>query len=651
MPGLESLDSLEGPTPAPDTARNGDAADRFERVGCACEKAALPRAAASVDRVTNGRLTALDAVASLPSISATGRACVAILVEKDVAVTMRDGVALATDVYRPDAEGQFPVILVRTPYNKNDPFLTNVVMFDPVRAAAAGYVVCVQDCRGRYSSEGKFHPIHQEIDDGYDAVEWCARQPWSTGKVGMAGASYVGATQLLAAIASPPHLVAIAPNITASNYHEGWFYQGGAFELGFTTSWVVNFLAIDTLLKQQPEQIGAIIQAADELDKVFRQLPLKEIEPIKHIDYFQEWLEHASYDDYWSRCNIESHYQNIKAAALNIGGWYDIFLYGTVRNFLGLRSQGGSDAARSSRLLVGPWAHITRSLLWMGNLVGDVNFGIQASSQALDLMGVQLRWFDYWLKGTDNGLDREAPVRLFVTGRNSWLEATDFPPPGAKELRFFLHSGGGANGRTGDGRLSLSEPGDEPADRFVYDPMNPVPTRGGGLCCSDIYLPGGAFDQRDIEDRPDVLVFTSEPLASALEVIGAVKAKLFVATSAPDTDFTAKLVDVYPDGRAINICDGILRLRYRHGADREELAQPGHVYEIEIDLWYAAHVFQPGHRVRLEVSSSNFPRFDRNLNTGRPCATDREAQVAVQHLFHDAARPSALVLTAFPFSG
>jgi len=571
-----------------------------------------------------------------------------IVLEKDVAVPMRDGVNLATDIYRPDREGLFPVILVRTPYNKNDPLLTNVIMFDPVRAAAAGYAVCVQDVRGRYASEGKFRPIHQEVDDGYDAVEWAAAQPWSSGRVGMAGASYVGATQWLAAIASPPHLVAMAPNITASAYHEGWFYQGGAFEWGFVASWAVNFLALDTLLKERPGDEAAVrrlIQAMDELDRWFWHLPLKDFPPLAGVEYFREWLAHPLHDDYWGRVNIEAHYENVKAAALNIGGWYDIFLYGTVRNFLGLRSRGGSEAARKSRLIVGPWAHVTRSLLWMGNLVGEVNFGVQAASQVIDLTGIQLRWFDYWLKGIENGVDREPPVRLFVMGKNVWEDFEDFPPPGAKELRLYLHSGGRANGLWGDGVLSAEAPGEEPADRFVYDPENPVPTRGGGLCCSDVYLPGGAFDQREVEARPDVLVYTSAPLERDLEVIGPVKVRLFVASSAPDTDFTAKLVDVYPDGRAINVTDGILRLRYRNGRERAELVEPGRVYEVEVDLWYTAHVFRAGHRVRLEVSSSNFPRFDRNLNTGGPIGAEAEGQVAVQRVFHDRTKPSALILT------
>lgn len=574
-----------------------------------------------------------------------------ILVEKDVAVPMRDGVTLATDIYRPDADGRFPTILVRTPYNKADPLLTNVIMFDPVRAAAAGYVVCVQDVRGRYASEGKFRPIHQEIDDGYDAVEWCAAQPWSDGRVGMAGASYVGATQWLAAIASPPHLLAIAPNITASNYHEGWFYQGGAFEWGFIVSWAVNFLALDTLLKERPGDeaaVGRLIRAMDELDRWFRHLPLKDFPPLAGVDYFQEWLAHPLYDDYWRRVNIEAHYDRVKAVALNIGGWYDIFLYGTVRNFLGLRSRGGSEAARKSRLIVGPWAHVTRSLLWMGNLVGEVNFGVQAASQVVDLMGLQLRWFDRWLKGVDNGVDREPPVRLFIMGRNLWEDFEDFPPPGAEELKLYLHSGGRANGLWGDGVLSAEAPGEEPPDRFVYDPENPVPTRGGGLCCSDVYLPGGAYDQREVEARPDVLVYTSGPLQKELKVLGPVKVRLYVTSSAPDTDFTAKLVDVYPDGRAINISDGILRLRHRNGTDREELLEPGRVYGIEVDLWYTAHVFRAGHRVRLEVSSSNFPRFDRNLNMGGPFGLEAEAQVAVQQVFHDPSRPSALILTVAP---
>ncbi|MBX6378811.1 MAG: CocE/NonD family hydrolase, partial [Clostridia bacterium] len=372
---------------------------------------------------------------------------------------------------------------------------------------------------------------------------------------------------------------------------------------------------------------------------------------LQGIDYFSQWLEHPLHDDYWRQVNIENFYDRVKAAALNIGGWYDIFLYGTIRNYLGLRSRGGSEAARQSRLLVGPWAHITRSLLFMGNLVGDVNFGIGSASQAMDLMGLQLQWFDYWLKGQANGADRWPPARLFVMGANAWQDYADFPPPDSKELSLYLHSQGRANTLHGDGLLSLQPPGEEAPDRFVYDPMNPVPTRGGGLCCSDVYLPGGAFDQRAIEERQDVLVYTSSPLERDLPVMGPVQVRLFVTTSARDTDFTAKLVDVYPEGRAINITDGILRLRHRNGTDREEFAEPGRIYEITIDLWYTAHVFKAGHRIRLEVSSSNFPRFDRNLNTGGPLGAEREGAVAVQHVYHDVHRPSALVLRVMSETG
>jgi len=416
-----------------------------------------------------------------------------LIIEKDVMVCMRDGVRLATDIYLPDAEGKFPLILIRTPYDKSDPLLLNAVNFDPVRGAQAGYAVCVQDVRGRYASEGRFEPLHQEVEDGYDSVEWCATQPWSTGRVGMAGASYVGATQRLAAIASPPHLFAFAPNVTASNYHDGWFYRGGALEWGFLTSWTLGSLAPDTalresLLKSKSGAVDQVLKSIDNLDKWFWHLPTADFPPLKGAaNYFFEWMDHPCYDDYWRRLNIEEHYENVRAAALNIGGWYDIFCYGTIRNYMGLKSRGGSEAAKSSRLIMGPWAHSTRSTSFEGSLVGDVNFGVNSSSKTLGLMNLQLRWFDYWLKGEDNGVLEEPAVRLFIMGDNDWRTMNDFPPPQARSTILYLHSNGHANGVDGDGFLSLNAPTDEPPDRFDYDPLNPVPTKGGGLCCNEVF--------------------------------------------------------------------------------------------------------------------------------------------------------------------
>jgi putative CocE/NonD family hydrolase len=579
-----------------------------------------------------------------------------LIIEKGIMVRMRDGVRLATDVYLPDDEGRFPVILVRTPYDKGDPLLLNAVNFDPVRGAQAGYAVCVQDVRGRYSSEGCFKPLHQEVEDGYDSVEWCAAQPWSTGRVGMAGASYVGATQWLAAIASPPHLFAFAPNVTASNYHEGWFYRGGALEWGFLASWTLGSLAYDTAiressLKSKLEVSNQVLAAIDDLGKWFWHLPIMGFPPLKGVvNYFFEWLEHTCYDDYWRRINIEEHYESVKAAALNIGGWYDIFCYGTIRNYMGLRSRGGSEAAKSSRLIVGPWAHSTRSTLFEGNLVGDVNFGVKAASKTVGLMELQLRWFDYWLKCEENGVLKEPAAKLFVMGDNAWCDMDDFPSSRTRPVSLYLHSDGHANGVDGSGFLSLDAPVDEPPDRFDYDPLNPVPTNGGALCCSEVFIPGGAYDQREVEKRSDVLVYTSAPLKEPLRLIGSIRTQLFVVTSARDTDFTAKLVDVHPDEKAINLADGVLRMRFRNGREKEDFVVPGETHGVCVELGYTAHAFGLGHSVRLEVSSSNFPRFDRNMNTGGTLFREDGYAVAKQSVLHDSVHPSALYLMVDPQS-
>ena len=577
-----------------------------------------------------------------------------LIVDRDVAVEMRDGTVLRADIYRPDSAEKYPVLLQRTPYDKNVPRIS-ALLLNPVRAASAGYAVMVQDVRGRFASDGEFYTFRHEPEDGYDTIAWAADQPWSAGKVGMFGLSYVGATQWLAAMTTPPGLATIVPVVTASDYHEGWAYQGGAFELGFNASWTLANLALATLVKRQRagEQFAAgfrdeYFRLVDDMCRAFDTLPLRDLPLLKEHNlapYYYDWLKHPTDDEYWRQWKIEAHHQHITVPALNVGGWYDIFLGGTIRNYLGMQRHGGSPEARQyQHLVIGPWKHGVP----LSGVSGDMAFGIMAESFAIDFEGVQLRWYDHWLKGLDNGVRSEAPVRLFVMGDNVWRNEQEWPLARTQYTRYYLHSHGRANSLHGDGGLSTTEPGTEQPDRFLYDPRHPVPTRGGPLCCWPGALPQGAYDQTVVESRQDVLVYSTPPLSHDVEVTGPVVVTLYAASSAVDTDFTAKLVDVHPSGFVQNLTDGIIRARYRQSTARAEPIAPGKVYAYTIDLWATSNVFKAGHCIRLEISSSNFPRFDRNPNTGRDLATETELVPAIQTVYHDGTYPSHVTLPIIP---
>ena len=554
----------------------------------------------------------------------------AVTIERNVEATMRDGVVLRADVYRPKVDGRYPVLLERTPYDKR-----GEIDFAP-GAAARGFAVIVQDVRGRYMSGGEWYTFKNESNDGYDSVEWAAALPYSNGKVGMWGGSYVGATQLLAAIAQPPHLAGICPVITASNYHDGWTYQGGAFEQWFNQSWTTVLV---------PDTLNRTTWGANAMTWAWT-LPLSTYPNLHDVEmrglapYYQDWLAHPNDDDYWKRWSIEANHTKIQVPGMHIGGWYDIFQGGTLRNYMGIKAQGANDAARhGQRLIIGPWWHGPSD-----GKAGDVDFGESARGNMGELM---LRWYDHLLRDVANGLENEKPVKLFVMGTNTWREEADWPLARAKAARYFLHSGGQANTLSGDGVLSVERPDRETPDSYVYDPADPVPTRGGGLCCDSVHQPAAARDQRSVEARTDVLLFTTPAFTSDVEVTGPLSLELFAASSAVDTDFTAKLVDVWPNGYAQNLTDGILRARYRASQEKPELLHPGEVYKLTIDLWSTANVFRAGHRMRLEVSSSNFPRFDRNLNTGEDGQSTRMAK-ATNIVYHDREHPSALVAPVVP---
>jgi hypothetical protein len=546
---------------------------------------------------------------------------------------MRDGAVLRADIYRPKEEGRFPVLLQRTPYNKSneDDF--------GYRAAASGYVAIVQDVRGRYTSEGEWYPFKHESQDGYDTVEWAAALPYSNGKVGMFGGSYVGATQMLTAIAHPPHLAGICPVVTASNYHNGWTYQGGAFEQWFNESWTSG-LAQDTLNRAVENKTNAkngmwkLPLTAYPLFN-FEQRPVKTGSPGELAPYFLDWLAHPSYDEYWKRWSIEEHYSDIKVPVLTTAAWYDIFQGGSLHNYEGIKSHGGSEAAKNGQhLLVIIGGHAGG-----GRKIGDVDFGPAAAE--FDENDVTLEWYDYLFKGAQNQFARK-PVRIFVMGLNQWRDEYDWPLSRSRKTKYFLHSTNGANSLRGDGSLSTEAPHTESADHYTYDPANPVPTIGGPLCCDGLHLPPGPRDQRPAEAREDLLVYSTNPFSQDFEVTGPVSVELYAKSSAVDTDFTAKLVDVWPNGFAQNLTEGVVRARYRDSQETPEMMNPGQIYKFAIDLWSTSNVFRQGHRLRLEISSSNFPRFDRNLNTGEDPESASRYVSATNTIYHDAEHPSAL---------
>ena len=559
-----------------------------------------------------------------------------VTIQQGVSVKMRDGVSLVADIYRPVSDEKFPVLLERTPYNRTGSARTANEL------AAHGYIVVLQDTRGRFASGGEFYPFRNESADGFDTVEWAAKLDHSNGKVGMLGGSYVGATQMLAAMAVPPHLVSIFPYVTASEYYDGWTYQNGALMQWFSSSWTSG-LVIDTLRRQME-----FAQAPKEWVK---NLPLQDYalvktpQPSSLAPYFRDWLSHEQDGAYWQPWRVSDHYARMTVMGLHAGGWHDLFLKGSIKNYTGLQQQASTTAARAGqRLIVGPWAHAPTS---SEGKIGDVVFGKAA---VLDHTATALRWFDYSLKGMKNEYASGAPVRLFIMGDNVWRDEQEFPLARTRYTKYYLHSTKGANGVIGDGVLSRESPAKERPDEFDYDPQNPVPTIGGRLCCGPAMPPGPA-DQRPNESRADVLVFSTPPLTEDTEVTGFISLELYASTSAVDTDFTALLVDVDESGYARLLTDGIVRARYRESTKNATAVVPGKIYKYTIDLWATANVFKAGHRIRLYISSSNFPRFNRNLNTGEDIMTSTRSVRAHQMIYHDSEHSSALVLPVIPRRG
>jgi putative CocE/NonD family hydrolase len=532
----------------------------------------------------------------------------------DITVPMRDGVRLSANVFRPEEAGRFPTILVRTPYGKGRDFTAHYQTF-----VEHGYAVMVEDVRGRYGSEGVFRPLEQEPADGDDTLNWIARQAWSDGKVGMMGGSYLGIAQWKVAALNNPHLKAIFPVVSGcDDYRDRFYSTGGAMKLGSRLLWMSENLRAP---RYHPD-----------FSKFVLHLPLRTADVAatgQTSEMFQEALDHPTFDSFWKSISTREHLDKIRVPVFSVGGWFDNFVEGDLDAYQVLSKNSGVD-----RILIGPWPH-NMSIKFAG-----VDFG---ADSFVPLRGLQMQWFDQFLKGQDTPLLSKPPVRIFVMGVNRWRDEREWPPR-ARLKWFYLESRGHANSLAGDGKLDSRGPGARAADRFVFDPRDPVPTMGGAICCNPKVFPWGPMDQRAVEKRPDVLVYTTAPLKSDVEVIGPVRVVLYAATSARDTDFTAKLVDVFPDGRAQNLTDGILRLRYRKSLEKAQLIRPGEIAKLTIDAGVTGNVFQKGHRIRMEISSSNFPRFDRNPNTGGSIADETQLRQASQTIYHDAEHPSHVLL-------
>jgi predicted acyl esterase len=509
-------------------------------------------------------------------------------------VAMRDGVRLATDVYLPgDGKGKYPVIVTRTPYDKNG------AKGFAAPAVGRGYVFVAQDLRGRFKSQGHHWIIFAndgwgDHQDGRDTLEWIAKQPWCNGKIASWGGSALGIVQNMAAPVAPDELKAQFVQVAFSNYYSQGAYQGGAFRAQLLERWL---------------QVTGMVE--------------------KNLATF---IAHPQYDDFWKNLNSELQAGKVRAPAVYHGGWYDIFCQGTINSFMAVHYKGGEGARGKCRLIIGPFGH------------GSFNqLKYPANAAQGPACGDPFAWFDHVLLGKENSAAKEKAVHYYVMGDptdpkapgNYWRHVDDWPPP-AQATPFYFHP---------DGALVRDRP---PAGNdnktYIYDPKNPVPSIGG----QELFAPIGPMDQRKIESRPDVLLFTSAELKEPIEVTGRIGARLFVSSDCPDTDFTVKLCDVYPDGRSMLVTDGILRARYHKSFDKESFLEPGNVYELNVDLWSSSLVFNKGHRIRVAVSSSNSPRFEANPNTGMPFRADKETRLAKNTVRLSLKYPSRIVLPVMP---
>ena len=550
-----------------------------------------------------------------------------------VMVPMRDGVNLSTDIYVPDTTGSFPAILARTPYNNSTARYDRWGKF----YAKRGFVFAIQDCRGRYDSEGEWKPFIGEEFDGYDTIEWLASQSWCNGNVGMTGISYVGFVQWIAATEQPPHLKCIFTYGSPSSIFGDTWFQNGTLYLMDTITWAFGMhgrtwqnLGVHDWMNLQ--DYLPLITMDDSLGR--------------DIPHWNEWLSHPTFDDYWAKQSMRGRYRKIDIPAVTVTGWYDDGQHGSLENYYGVMREGTDYAVANQKLIIGYWRHggpYPQTERYYTEL-GDMDFGDQA---LLDLQEIELRWFDHWLKGYENTIMNEPKVTLFIMGEDTWRDEHEWPLARTTYTKYYFHSDGHANTLYGDGILNREKPGDEPPDTYIYDPQDPVPSIRGGEGARG-GISSDPVDQRENEKRPDVLVYTSPVLEEGVEVTGPVTIVLYASTSARDTDWCGKLVDVHPNGAAYNVCyagSGLLSARFRNGWwEKPSLVEPGKVYRYEIPLNPTGIVFKKGHRIRVEISSSDFPIFNRNLNTGLNPYTSTKMIQATQTVYHNRNHPSHIVL-------
>ncbi len=601
-----------------------------------------------------------------------------VVADKNIMVPMRDNVRLATDIYRPkELSGELPVIMTRLPYNKDNMASVGKLF------ARRGYIFVIQDCRACYASEGEvFVPILYERRDGMDMVKWISEQPWFNGNLGTWGASYLGITQW-AIMDDNPYLKCTYPQITSGKMNLTVF-SGGAFFYRLATGWSGSVGKQNTAAEKEAGAIAGVDEGEDtggevmdmlefimpgqdedqapqvegglfnlplqpEVDMDWKDVANHDIDELAvklgfadesgetdpaAVSKMIELLNYPAFAYNSPAFNFKDRYKDVQAPAFMVSGWFDMFLKGQLRDFQNLRQMAPGEAGRSTRLIIGPWGHVMGTHPEAGR-----------DAQLNDMIKLLMKedWYDRWLMGEQNGIEDGPPLRIYVMGANKWRNEEQWPLPETRYTRFYIHSDGHANTRDGDGGLDRLKPGSEPADTYTYDPMDPVPTTGGNNLLESV----GAKRQKKVESRRDVLVFTSSVLDEPLEVTGPIKAYIFAASSAVDTDFTVKLCDVYPSGKSLNIADGIIRARYRESLTDPTLIEPGKVYKYEVDLWATSMLFRKGHRIRVQVSSSNFPRFDRNSNAGGKGGPENYA-VAEQTVYHDSEHPSHILLPVIP---
>jgi putative CocE/NonD family hydrolase len=562
-----------------------------------------------------------------------------VTVQRNVLMPMRDGTQLAADIYSPSAAGTSPTLLERTPYNKDSS--SEISTGAPQYFASRGYVVIIQDVRGRFRSQGDFYPFHDDgwriNRDGYDTVEWIAAQSWSNGKIGTIGGSYSGATQYQMTPTRPPHLTAQFVRESSSDYRAEWVYRGGALELAFVLPWALG-VTLNNVHQLVPEaevesRRAVLTKVRDEMDSWFKDRPLAPARFLAGLsDWYNEWLDHPDDGPFWWQWNVGLKYHEVDTPVYHLGGWFDGFLRGTLLNFQGFQRHAQSERSRNAqKLILGPWIHGPTNI--DKRVVGEIDYGPEA---VVLINPLRQRWFDYQLKGIDTGIMNEPAVTYFTMGTNTWQQTSTWPPPDARPLVLYLNGEKSGTAQSpNDGSLGYAAPSAEDRpDSYLYDPDNPVPTRGGGF----LGAMSGGYDQRPVEPR--VLTYTSAPLERDLEVSGTVTGTLYAMTTARDTDWIVRLSDVSPDGHSRIVADGILRARYRNSYEKPELVPPNQVEKLEVDCWSTSNRFLAGHRIRVAVSSSCFPRWDANPNTGDAFGKSAKGVVALNTVFHDAFRPS-----------